>query len=103
MKTVERFEDMSPRGRLRLTIQPDGDVIVTIVPDPDGGERMGYMKSVEFTTPGGGGGGSERTHRALRALYEAMIEDNKAVRGQGRRGEIGEGGSENAKLRDAAT
>ena len=33
-KMVERYEDMSPLGRLRVYKQDDGDLIVEIVPDP---------------------------------------------------------------------
>ncbi len=72
-RIVTRKEDMSPRGRLRLIFQEDGDVIVVIDPDPD--ERM-RDNSVEFCSVGGGGGRSRHTIEALRALGEAMIKDN---------------------------
>ena len=31
MRIAERFEDMSPRGRLRVIQQEDGDMIVEVV------------------------------------------------------------------------
>jgi hypothetical protein len=75
MKIVERHEDMSPDGFLRLIVQDDGDIIVAVVPDP--GERdRGRMPGVEFCVPGSGGGRSTHTLRALRALVEAMERDN---------------------------
>lgn len=66
-----RFEDMSPTGRLEVLIQPDGDVIVSIVQDDL------QMAQAEFTTPMSGGGQSERTWKALREIYKAMQEDNR--------------------------
>lgn len=74
-KIVERHEDMSPLGRLRLIVQDDGDVIVAVVPDPD--EPPGrFGNSVEFCSVGGGGGHSPHTLRALRELVKAMEADN---------------------------
>jgi hypothetical protein len=73
---VERNEDMTPRGRLRLVFQGDGDVIVAIVPDPDEEKRYNGS-SVEFCSVGGGGGRSRHTIEALRALGEAMERDNR--------------------------
>lgn len=67
---IERLEDMSPRGKLRLLIQRDGDVIVAVCQDD------GRMGDVEFCAPGAGGGGSHRTWKALHALAVAMQEDN---------------------------
>ncbi len=69
-KLLERLEDMSVNGRLRLWLQDDGDVIVAIMQD------NGKMTDVEFCTPGAGGGGSPRTWAALRQLAVAMKEDN---------------------------
>lgn len=69
-KLVERLEDMSPKGRLRLLVQHDGDVIVSLIQDD------GRMADVEFCTPGAGGGGSRRTWEALRNLVTAMEADN---------------------------
>ncbi|MGC1583319.1 MAG: hypothetical protein WA766_17675 [Candidatus Acidiferrales bacterium] len=82
---VERFEDMSPLGMLRVQRQQDGDVIVTVV----AGDHHGNIESVstvEFCTPMTGGGQSEKTWEALIALAEAMDEDNKAYK-QNRRTE----------------
>jgi hypothetical protein len=78
LEVVERFEDMSPRGRLKLVRQPDGDVIVVAIPDPEQRNCMNAMGAmVEFCTPCAGGGQSPRTLAALRALYEAMELDNR--------------------------
>ena len=65
-----RFEDMSPTGRLEVLRQCDGDVIVSVITGD------GEMAHVEFTSPISGGGNSERTWKALVALYEAMKADN---------------------------
>lgn len=71
---IERREDMSPLGRLALFLQPDGDVIVTICPDPE----AAWQNSVEFCQPFSGGGRSPKTLKALRALADAMAKDNEA-------------------------
>lgn len=71
---VERHEDMSRLGRLVLILQPDGDVIVAITPDPEA--RSWERQSVEFCLPGSGGGRSPKTLRALKLLATAMKEDN---------------------------
>ena len=73
MKTVTRFEDMSQRGRLTLTRQDDGDIIVGIIPDS---EKLLQSRNVEFCTHGGGGQ-SQNTLRALYALMEAIELDNQ--------------------------
>lgn len=70
---VERLEDMSPKGRLRVVFDNDGDVIVAIVPDPNSHDTGG---SVEFCTIGFGGGGSPHTRNACIALFKAMERDN---------------------------
>lgn len=89
MRTAERFEDMSPRGRLQVLQQSDGDMIVCIIEDPDSrGCCAGLSASVEFCTSGGK---SPKTLAALRALMEAMAEDNADPRCAGRRGERGMG------------
>ena len=71
---VERYEDMSPSGRLRLHEQDDGDVIIEIVPDPHDAKH--YTKSVEFCMPYTGGGKSFHTHKALLELKRAIERDN---------------------------
>lgn len=86
-QVVERFEDMSPRGRLRLLQQRDGDIIVCIVEDPNG-PNGGAVIDVEFCTSGGG---SHHTLLALRQLMDAMQLDNIENRNQSRRGEVGLG------------
>jgi hypothetical protein len=48
MFEAERFEDMSPRGRLRVLQQDDGDIIVEVVEDPHSkGCCAGLSASVE--------------------------------------------------------
>lgn len=70
-QTVIRKEDMSPDGQLRLTLQDDGDVLVTTM------SSQGDSVTVEFCSTGSGGGASPRTQKALRALFEAMVLDNE--------------------------
>ena len=72
--SVERYEDMSPDGRLRMTRQPDGDVILGIIPPINSGRPM---VSLEFCSVGAGGGQSPNTLRALRDLMQAIKEDNE--------------------------
>lgn len=67
---IERLEDMSPLGKLRLLVQSDGDVIIAIQQDD------GTMANVEFCAPGAGGGGSPQTWAALREVARAMQLDN---------------------------
>lgn len=81
---VERLEDMSSRGRLRMIIQEDGDVILCIIPDSDSPSSM-FGDTVEFCMIGSGGGGSPHTIRALRELSKVIERDNKEY--PGRRGE----------------
>lgn len=76
MKKVERLEDMSERGKLRILQQDDGDIIVAVQPERNGLLQPG--ESVEFCTIGQGGGRSPRTYLALKALMAAMAEDNAA-------------------------
>lgn len=76
MKVVERYEDMSPRGRLRVFKQDDGDMIVRIIPDPKDENTKYLGDSAEFCTIGGGGGQSPNTLQALRGLMEAIEKDN---------------------------
>jgi hypothetical protein len=78
MKHVERNDDMSPRNRLVVMQQEDGDMIVGIIPGSmEEFNRMGFSQSVEFCTIGMGGGRSPRTLEALRALMHAIEEDNQ--------------------------
>lgn len=74
MRVVERNEDMSKRGRLRLIQQDDGDIIVAVQSEQDGLLQPG--DSVEFCAGFGGGGKSPRTFEALHALMEAIRLDN---------------------------
>jgi ATP-dependent protease HslVU (ClpYQ) peptidase subunit len=74
MKMVYRNEDMSPRGKLTVLVQDDGDVIVC----SQGMDRdlVQPGSSVEFCAIGSGGGRSPHTLRALYALVEAIERDN---------------------------
>jgi hypothetical protein len=73
-KQIERdrqyiaFEDMSPRGRLSLTMQDDGDIIVHAI------DENGRGVAVEFCTTMGGGK-YPHTRNALQNVIEAMIKD----------------------------
>lgn len=71
---VERNEDMSPDGKLRIIRQNDGDIIIGIIPGFD--KDIVFGQSVEFCECGSGGGRSPKTRRALIALMKAMEEDN---------------------------
>jgi hypothetical protein len=73
-RTVDRNEDMSARGRLRLIQQEDGDIIVAVQPEENGLIMGG--SAVEFCSPVAGGGRSPHTLAALRALMDAMEKDN---------------------------
>lgn len=69
-RDVGRYGDMSPGQHLRVGLDSDNDVYVSVW-DEDGGA------SVEFCNPGGGGGGSSRrTREALIALMVAIEADN---------------------------
>ena len=74
-RSVERREDMSPDGVLRIRQQSDGDIIVAC-------ERSNYENmtleicSVEFCATGAGGGRSPRVLQALIALMDAIELDN---------------------------
>lgn len=72
MKAVERLEDMSRVGRLRLLIQDDGDIIVAVQSQTDDG-FIANGDHVEFCTSGGR---SPNTLQALRDLFKAMELDN---------------------------
>ena len=87
-RQAERFEDMSPRGRLRIFQEDDGDLIVCVVPDPDAPAE--YAPSVQFCTAGSGGGKSPRTRTALLSLMDAIALDNQHEDAH-RRGERGMG------------
>lgn len=68
-REVERFEDMSPDGRLRIMIQDDGDVCVMV---REGGLESVRVASVEFCNSGTR---SPWTREALRAVAVAMEKD----------------------------
>lgn len=89
MKMAERFEDMSPRGRLRVLQQDDGDMIVGVIEDLESGSGCaGLMASVEFCVSGGK---SPKVLNALRTLMDAIAEENRADTHGTRRGERGLG------------
>lgn len=70
-KDVGRLDDMHPQGNLRVGLDADNDVYISVF---DGASSA----ALEFCNPGGGGGGaSERTRLALIALMVAMEEDNR--------------------------
>lgn len=87
MLTVDRKEDMSPNGYLRLIMEDDGDIIVSVAGATNGDDFPNRFADVQFCVPFTGGGGSSRTHRALRDLMAAMAEDNGDPHNGGRRGE----------------
>ena len=76
-RSVQRFEDMSPTGRLVLTQQEDGDIVLSIIPDPEDSKKYYRDNTVEFCTGCGGGGQSPHTMKALRNLMDAMLLDNQ--------------------------
>lgn len=78
-ETYERFEDMSPDGRLQVFIEDDGDVIVTAVPPPSNSANpMNWLKpvSVQFCA-GSGGGQSPRVRLAILELARAIEIENR--------------------------
>jgi hypothetical protein len=91
---VKRREDMSARGFMRVIIQDDGDAIVAVHEERDGLVQPG--SSAEFCVPSTGGGHSPKTWNALRALYVAMLEDEKEDAARG-----GAHGSEKAEAQAA--
>lgn len=68
-RDVGRFGDMSPKAFLRVGLDADNDVYVSVWDDDGGG-------SVEFCCPGAGGGKSSGTRVALINLMAAMEADN---------------------------
>ncbi|WP_019700433.1 hypothetical protein [Paracidovorax oryzae] len=68
-RDVGRIGDMSPSANLRVGLDSDNDVFVSVWGEDGGG-------SVEFCNGGGGGGHSMRTRLALIALMVAMEQDN---------------------------
>ncbi len=83
--TVQRLEDMSPKGSLTLHKQDDGDMCLMIVESDSDGE-LGESACCEFCSPACGGGGSERTWKALHELFAAMKLDHEDPSQGGRKG-----------------
>ncbi len=77
MFIVDRKEDMSPDGYLKLIQEEDGDIIVTVLSGKRNGGILGSA-SVQFCTRTGGGR-SYRTREALQALMRAMARDNEEL------------------------
>jgi hypothetical protein len=69
LRDAGRFGDMSPTAHIRVGLDSDNDVYVSIW-DESGGA------SIEFCTTGPGGGRSSRTRTALIALMVAIEADN---------------------------
>jgi hypothetical protein len=74
---VDRKEDMSPEGKLRILMQDDGDMIVECLEWNDRTKLIERTAAVEFCTHAGGGR-SPKTRMALLQLAHAMAEENKA-------------------------
>lgn len=68
-EVLQRREDMG-QGLLRVTIQEDGDVCLTVVDD----QRR--VAAIEFCTPFTGGGRSPKVREALLALAKAIQDEN---------------------------
>ncbi|KAF1003948.1 MAG: hypothetical protein GAK28_04411 [Luteibacter sp.] len=68
-RDVGRIGDMSPSASLRVGLDSDNDVYVSVWDESGGG-------SVEFCCPGAGGGRSPKTRMALIELMRAMEADN---------------------------
>jgi hypothetical protein len=68
-RDVGRIGDMSPSAHIRVGLDSDNDVYVSVWGEDGGG-------SVEFCNGGGGGGQSSHTRMALIALMVAMEADN---------------------------
>lgn len=68
-RDVGRLGDMSPDAHIRVGLDSDNDVFVSVWDGQRGG-------SVEFCNGGGGGGQSMRTRLALIALMVAIEADN---------------------------
>lgn len=71
MRDIGRIGDMSPSAHIRVGLDSDNDVYLSVYDEHGGG-------AVEFCVPGAGGGKSSRTRKALIALMVAMEADNAA-------------------------
>lgn len=68
-RDVGRYGDMSQTAHIRVGLDGDSDVYVSVYDDQGGA-------SIEFCTQYAGGGKSPRTREALIALMIAIEEDN---------------------------
>ena len=78
---VERPDDMSQKGKLRLFVEDDGDIIVAVheeVQDEQGQPMVGAGADVQICAPFTGGGHSPETWEALHRLAIAMHHDNES-------------------------
>lgn len=71
--SYQRYEDMSPTGRLAVMIEEDGDVIVTVIPDSKAFNS--FTKSAQFCTFIGGGR-SPAVREAILKLAQAILQEN---------------------------
>jgi hypothetical protein len=67
-RQIARRCDMGEGFKLKLLLQDDGDVIVSVLPE----KGLVAFDSVEICASGTQ---SRRTHKALHQLYKAMVED----------------------------
>jgi len=70
-RDVGRYGDMSPHAHIRVGLDSDNDVYVSVWNNEQGA-------SVEFCNGAGGGGSSPKTRAALINLMTAIEEDNAA-------------------------
>ncbi len=75
-RSVERREDMSANGTLKIFQQADGDLIV-ICEKYDENTKRFERGTAEFCALGAGGGRSPNVRDALLALMAAIELDNK--------------------------
>ncbi len=68
-RDVGRYGDMSQHAHMRVGLDSDNDVYVSVWDEQSGA-------TVEFCAPGAGGGKSSKTRMALIALMVAMEEDS---------------------------
>lgn len=70
-RDVGRYGDMSPHAHIRVGLDRDNDVYMSIYDESSGA-------NIEFCAPGAGGGSSPKTRVALINLMHAIEEDNAA-------------------------
>ena len=70
MNVAVRYEDMSEFGKLLVSKEDDGDVIISVV------DSKGFRATAQFCSIGAGGGQSPSVLNALRNLFDAIKADN---------------------------